>query len=171
MRMILWVVSVGGALGAAYGLYHLEHEVKTMERSLARLDDSTRRDNEAVQVLQAEWSYLNRPERLQELVTRHLGLTPSALKQIVTAPTMLAALPAAMTSMPGSIAEPVPAAMVPVPEPKPLAPRRVIAPAAPAARAPQIAQLSRPVPQAVPVPAVAVPATFRIEDIRIGGTR
>jgi hypothetical protein len=172
MRMILWVLSVGGALGAAYGLYLLEHEVKTMERSLARLDDATRRDTEAVQVLQAEWSYLNRPERLQELSTRHLNLTPSALSQIATAPSMLAALPVAATRTTDSEStEPLPVSAIPVPAPKPLAPRRAVVPPASAPLAPQIVQALRPAQKIAPVAAVAVPATFRIDDIRIGGTR
>lgn len=167
MRMILWVLSIGGALGSACGLYQLEHEVKTMERSLARLDDSMRRDNEAIQVLQAEWSYLNRPERLQELVGRHLTLTPSGLKQIVAAPSALAALPAAVVREAGPMADEaiVPAVSIPLPEPKPAPPRRVVAPTPPEIVAPL------PAPRTVPVAAVAVPAAFRLEDIRIGATR
>jgi len=166
MRMILWVLSVGGVLGSAYGLYHLEHEVKTMERALTRVEDATRRDNEAVQVLQAEWSYLNRPERLQDLATRHLHLGPSALKQIVTAPALLAALPVARPADDGGT-ETVTAAAIPVPEPKPAPPRRAV----PAIPAPQLAQATPPPTPRTPAQTVAVPATFRIEDIRIGGGR
>lgn len=167
MRMILWVLSIGGALGSAYGLYQLEHEVKTMERSLARLDDAMRRDGEAIQVLQAEWSYLNRPERLQDLVGRHLTLIPSGLKQIVAEPSALAALPAAVVRDAGPTADEavVRLGSIPVPEPKPARPRRVVAPTPPEVAAP------RPTPPAVPVAAVAVPAAFRLEDIRIGGAR
>lgn len=170
MRMILWVLSIGGALGSAYGLYQLEHEVKTMERSLARLDDAMRRDNEAIQVLQAEWSYLNRPERLQELVGRHLALTPSGLKQIVAAPSALAALPAAVVREAVSIADEaaVQMASVPLPEPKPAPPRRMATPSAPTL--PETAT-PRQAPKVVPIAAVAVPAAFRLEDIRIGAAR
>jgi hypothetical protein len=159
MRMLLWVLSVGGALGAAYGLYHLEQEVKTTERQLARVDEATRRDGEAIQVLQAEWSYLNRPERLQELSARHLTLNPSLLKQIVAGPTALTELPRAPARRADAEATPVEAgAQIPIPVPKPAPPKRAVAP-------PPL------VPQPAPAPGLAVPASFRVEDIVIGGQR
>jgi hypothetical protein len=159
MRTLLWVLSIGGALGAAYGLYHLEHEVKTMERALTRVEQATRRDSEAVQVLQAEWSYLNRPERLQELTQRHLTLSPLLLKQIVATPTALAALPDAppRTEADEGDGRAVEVkAPVPIPVPKPAPPRRMVVPAAPVVAA---------------SPPVAVAAAFRVEDIVVKGTR
>jgi hypothetical protein len=169
MRVLLWVLSVGGALGAAYGLYHLEHEVKTTERQLARIDEATRRDGEAIQVLQAEWSYLNRPERLQELTARHLTLSPSLLKQIVAAPGAVAELPRAPVRYLDADGElrPVEASSrIPLPAPKPALPKRAVAPPAPTVPA-----VPRVLPVVAPAPSLAVPASFRVEDIVIGGTR
>lgn len=163
MKLLLWVLSVGGALGAAYGLYHLEHEVKTMERALAKVDESARRDSEAIQVLQAEWSYLNRPERLQELSARHLSLTPSMLKQIAT-PAALAGLPQAVARLSEDAFAPLPIeASVPIPVPKPSPPRRAAVPVAP----PPVP--ATPMPKAVPMPGMTVAAAFRVEDIVIKG--
>lgn len=168
MKLLLWVLSVGGALGAAYGLYHLEHEVKTMERALSRVDEGARRDGEAIQVLQAEWSYLNRPERLQELSSRHLTLTPSLLKQIAT-PTALAELPRAVMRPAEDAHAPLPVelANVPIPVPKPSLPRRAPVPAAvPAA---PLSIPATPPPKAAPMPGMTVAAAFRVEDIVIKG--
>jgi hypothetical protein len=164
MKLLLWVLSVGGALGAAYGLYHLEHEVKTMERALAKVEEGARRDDEAIQVLQAEWSYLNRPERLQELSARHLSLAPSMLKQIAT-PAALAELPRAMARLPGDAFAPLPieTVSVPLPVPKPALPRRAAVPVAPPATP------VPPMPKAAPMPGMAVAAAFRVEDIVIKG--
>jgi hypothetical protein len=169
MRVLLWVLSLGGALGAASGLYHLEHEVKTAERQLGRIDEATRRDGEAIQVLQAEWSYLNRPERLQELTARHLTLSPSLLKQIVAAPGAVAELPRAPVRLLDAEGElrPVEASsQIPLPAPKPALPRRAVAPTAPA-----VPVAPRVLPAVPPAPSLAVPASFRVEDIVIGGTR
>lgn len=66
-----------GALSA--GLYLLENETQRLERRLARLDRQVIEVEKSIQVLEAEWSYLNRPERLQDLAVRfidRLGLKP-----------------------------------------------------------------------------------------------
>lgn len=79
-----------GALSA--GLYLLENETQRLERRLARLDRQVIEVEKSIQVLEAEWSYLNRPERLQDLAVRYvdrLGLKP--IRPLQTGP--LAALP------------------------------------------------------------------------------
>jgi hypothetical protein len=173
MKLLLWVLSVGGALGAAYGLYHLEHEVKTMERVLSKVEEGARRDSEAIQVLQAEWSYLNRPERLQELSTRHLSLAPSMLKQIAT-PASLTDLPRAVARLPEDALSPIEISAVPIPVPKPQAPRRApvqaaVPVAAPAKPTPAPTPAPAPAPKVTPLPGMTVAAAFRVEDIVIKG--
>jgi len=67
------------------GSYRLENEVESMLRRLAGLDAAYLQEQRNVQVLKAEWSYLNQPGRLQELATRHVdrvGLAPIAPYQI-----------------------------------------------------------------------------------------
>ena len=51
-------------------------EVQEREDALASVHREIARHNEAINVLRAEWSYLNRPGRLESLARRHLGLQP-----------------------------------------------------------------------------------------------
>jgi cell division protein FtsL len=84
---ILWVLL---AMAAGVGLYLLKHDVQTMEERLARLNRQITKDRTEIHVLQAEWTYLNDPERLSALVAKHLpGLQPVQAGQVNT----LASLP------------------------------------------------------------------------------
>lgn len=71
------------AASAALALYQIKFEVAALEDELG----ATRRNNfaqqEAIQVLHAEWSYLNRPERIADLARRHLGLQQMSADQIL----------------------------------------------------------------------------------------
>ena len=49
-------------------------EVGDLEDRLAAIHRDIAREQEALHVLRAEWSYLNRPDRLEALARRHLGL-------------------------------------------------------------------------------------------------
>lgn len=86
---LFWVLLVGGA-GVA--LFLLKYEVQAREERLARINSEIIRTQEAIQVLRAEWSYLNRPDRLADLAQRHLDLVPATGSQFAVS---LAALPVA----------------------------------------------------------------------------
>lgn len=66
------IVVLIGLIGV--GLFHLTHEVRELEEELARLNHDILAEQEATHVLKAEWSYLTRPDRLEELNLRHLKL-------------------------------------------------------------------------------------------------
>lgn len=68
----------------AVGLFQLKHKVNEQERELARIHSKIYTTQEAIHILQAEWSYLNEPGRLQMLAEKHLKLTPSEAVQLVT---------------------------------------------------------------------------------------
>ena len=54
----------------------LESDLKTAQREILR-------HQEAIHVLQAEWSYLNRPSEIADLAKRHLDMAPLSAAQIV----------------------------------------------------------------------------------------
>lgn len=70
---VLWLTF---AVTAGVGLFQVKYEVQALEEELTRLHRQILRDQEAIHVLHAEWSYLNEPRRLAELARRHLGMEP-----------------------------------------------------------------------------------------------
>jgi hypothetical protein len=73
----------------AFGLYRLSYAVTRLQDELAEYNHGIYADREAIQVLGAEWSYLTRPEALEELASRNLQLHPLLPDQI----TMVSKLP------------------------------------------------------------------------------
>lgn len=65
------------------GLFVVKHRVQALEENLTALNTEIISDQDAIQVLQAEWSYLNQPARLEELSRRLLGMQPPAPGQTV----------------------------------------------------------------------------------------
>lgn len=61
---------------AGYGLFQVKYQVVSLEEELARLNAATLREQNQIHVLEAEWSYLNQPQRLEELNERFVHLKP-----------------------------------------------------------------------------------------------
>lgn len=84
--MLRPIVLIGVVIVAvnSFGLFQLKYEVTHLEDELVRLKADVLSEEEAMRVLRAEWSFLNRPERLQSLAERHLALAPVTPGQIRT---------------------------------------------------------------------------------------
>ncbi|HTI88005.1 MAG TPA: hypothetical protein VL966_15480 [Alphaproteobacteria bacterium] len=65
-----------------FGLFHVKYQVQALEDRLAKLNRDIVREQAQVHVLRGEWAYLNRPERIEELASRHLQLAPPKATQI-----------------------------------------------------------------------------------------
>ncbi len=76
---VLWVCLIGAM---TFGLFQLKYAVQDREDELARLNRDLIASEESIHVLHAEWSYLNRPERLAALAEKHLGLRSMEARQI-----------------------------------------------------------------------------------------
>ncbi|HEY7609074.1 MAG TPA: hypothetical protein VIF14_07565 [Alphaproteobacteria bacterium] len=70
--------------GMVFGLYNLKAQVEEQEKELARIQRAIEDEREAIQVLRAEWSYLNHPERLRRLAAAKLELQPVAARQMAS---------------------------------------------------------------------------------------
>ena len=79
-KMTLVAIALIGTL--VTGLYYLKQEVQGVERRLAAVKLEIARDRQAIHVLRAEWTYLNRPSRLARLSARHLKLKRVTPEQI-----------------------------------------------------------------------------------------
>lgn len=86
MRGVFYILSVFAVMGLAvwaYGQNNLTQQARNEVRDLRREIVSLR---EAMSVQRAEWAYLNRPERLRQLVEMNrdrLGLLPLRGSQFV----------------------------------------------------------------------------------------
>lgn len=85
-RLINIVLFLFVLLGA-FWLYQVKHEAKEEESRIVKLEQQIEDEKEALLLLKAEWSYLNRPERVQQLSERfadQLGLSEVQPYQIGT---------------------------------------------------------------------------------------
>lgn len=67
----------------AFVLYSFEHRMRAGERAVAKLSGEITEERATIQLLEAEWSYLARPARLERLAREHAGMGPLAPAQIV----------------------------------------------------------------------------------------
>ena len=81
-------------LAAAYVLYSLEHSIRGLERRIAVTNAAIANEKETIGLLNAEWSSLVRPERLQRLSERHLKLKRITPDQFVKIDELAARIPA-----------------------------------------------------------------------------
>lgn len=84
MRVISLFLA-GCVVAFAFVIYELKDETRALDQRAAELRQSIRAERDAVAVLRAEWSHLNRPERIEKLARKHLGLTPLKASQYLTA--------------------------------------------------------------------------------------
>lgn len=74
---------LGLAAAAGGVLFQTSYEVQELEDKLGSLNRQIMDEQEAIQILKAEWSYLNDPTRLESLATQHLQLQPTEARQFV----------------------------------------------------------------------------------------
>lgn len=89
-RMMSWLVGMGLFAIAAFGLYLVKYTVQDMQRDVERLEAELKQEEESLHLLNAEWAYLNRPERLRSIAEKHLELAPFDTRKM----TQIQALPA-----------------------------------------------------------------------------
>jgi cell division protein FtsL len=82
---VSWRATVFWSLLAAvvgFGLFHVKYQVQTLEDRLAKLNRAIVREQEQIHVLRAEWTYLDRPERIEQLAKKYLELAPPKASQV-----------------------------------------------------------------------------------------
>jgi hypothetical protein len=80
-------------IAIAFGNYRVKEAAIATAKHLAEVDAAIGEQNVALQTLDAEWSYLNDPARLQELALRHLHLAQIKPDQVMAVMEMPERLP------------------------------------------------------------------------------
>lgn len=62
----------------------VSHRVHLEEREIAKIKKEILKAKESIRVLEAEWAYLNNPERLEYIATQYLSLTPPVNEQLAS---------------------------------------------------------------------------------------
>ena len=78
-QLAMIVVTFAGSVA----LYAMKYDTGKEAAANAGLRAEIAQEREAIRILEAEWSLLNQPDRLQKLAKRHLKLGPLRPEQIV----------------------------------------------------------------------------------------
>ena len=54
------------AAAASLGLYQIKYKIQSLNLDLVGIQDAVRIEQDEIHVLEAEWAYLNRPQRLAQ---------------------------------------------------------------------------------------------------------
>lgn len=81
---LLHIVVLAALVLAAADVYKIKYESTLQAERVAKLRTELRREQDAIANLRAEWARLDRPDRIQELANRHLGLKPLETRQFDT---------------------------------------------------------------------------------------
>lgn len=73
------------AAAAGTALFHTSESVHQITTQLEEAQRKIRQEQENLRVLEAEWSYLNQPERLEKLAEQLPELQPAQSRQILAA--------------------------------------------------------------------------------------
>jgi cell division protein FtsL len=69
-------------------IYEGKYEARALDEDIDGLRKNIETERDAVAELRAEWSLLNRPERIEHLAEKHLKLAPARPAQLVTLDTV-----------------------------------------------------------------------------------
>jgi cell division protein FtsL len=61
---------------AAALLYSVKYQVQAMDSEVASIRQQINEERASLQVLEAEWAFLSRPDRIRQLADKHLDMVP-----------------------------------------------------------------------------------------------
>jgi cell division protein FtsL len=94
MVKVMNAILVMAVLVSAFFMYSLEHSMRGLERQVVKLKSNIIDEREAIKLLNAEWSSLTRPERLQKLAEEKLKLRPMTPSQMASVADLSIKIPA-----------------------------------------------------------------------------
>ena len=77
-----------GLVALAYVIYQVKYQARGLDAEIASIGKKIDEERDAIAVLRAEWSLLNRPERIERLARKYLKRAPAKPLQLVTVDTV-----------------------------------------------------------------------------------
>lgn len=83
--MLRWLTATVAlaTIAAAFGVTWLKHDTRRLEARLQAQERQIEKAESDIAILRAELGFLTRPERLDPLARRHLGLRPPTPAQVI----------------------------------------------------------------------------------------
>ena len=88
MLRFINICLVVALVALAYVIYEGKYEARALDEDISGLRKDIETEQDAVAVLRAEWSLLNRPERIERVAAKYLKLAPARPQQLVTLDTV-----------------------------------------------------------------------------------
>ena len=85
MWRFMHIVAIGALVASAVYVYSIKYKTILWSEKIVETRHAVEREQDAINVLRAEYAFLTRPERLQALADKDLGMQPLMLSQIVKA--------------------------------------------------------------------------------------
>ncbi|WP_134496469.1 cell division protein FtsL [Microvirga pakistanensis] len=82
MIKLLHIIAITALVLSAGYAYSVKYDTLYYAEQVAKLKSKAQREREVIAVLQAEWQYLDRPDRLQAAADQHLDLQPMKIQQL-----------------------------------------------------------------------------------------
>ncbi|MBI4031754.1 MAG: energy transducer TonB [Proteobacteria bacterium] len=76
------ILAVSAAVVSGVMLFSVSQKVQTAESEQRRLSAAVEGERETIRVLNAEWDYLNRPDRVEDLAREYLRMKPPQAGQM-----------------------------------------------------------------------------------------
>lgn len=84
MLRFLTIVAIAAFVGSAAYAYSIKYQTILRAEQITKLKHEVKAERDAIAVLRAEWAFLTRPERIQELADKHLDLQQLQVSQLVS---------------------------------------------------------------------------------------
>ncbi len=74
MNRMIVIIGLAALFALVFSVYHVERRVENLRAELKTINRQIAEDKNSMRVLNAEWSYITRPERLQKMAAQHLNV-------------------------------------------------------------------------------------------------
>ena len=85
MWRMLNISAVAALIGSALYSYSIKYDTIWYAEQIVKLKNQIQREHNDISGLRAEWAHLTRPERIDALAAKNLGLQPMSLSKIARA--------------------------------------------------------------------------------------